>query len=77
LSWIRIHDPSIRENEDSSYLTPHGYRDRLQLSLRTFIFSNILFPNIFNQSNNAAKQRNKKTYHVKFLAHTRIKMKYV
>jgi hypothetical protein len=29
-SGIRIHDPSVRASEDSSFLRPRGYRDRLR-----------------------------------------------
>jgi hypothetical protein len=29
MSGIRTHDPGFRESEDSAYLRPLGYRDRL------------------------------------------------
>jgi hypothetical protein len=31
LSEIRNHDPSVRASEDSSYLRPRGYCDRLTI----------------------------------------------
>jgi hypothetical protein len=42
LSGIRTHDPSFRASEDSAYLRPFGYRDRLVIPLGPNLFSNAL-----------------------------------
>jgi hypothetical protein len=49
LSEIRNHDPSVRESEDSSYLTPRGHCDRQAtgiVSNKTMVIKQLVLPEL-------------------------------
>jgi hypothetical protein len=44
LSWVRTHDPSVRASEESSWLSPCGYCDRLRYYItRSYLILSVYF----------------------------------